>query len=165
MIISVDYSQASTPSLRPILPPVRLHLAQIANHSAERGRLVYVASLEMECVELTQRLVCAIAQVNSRKIRTRQLTADDRTKLVDAANSFSRRSIRIDPRTDLKVADIRRAARRLLREGLSLVMVDYLGLVEPDDYRASREQQVARISRGLKNLAKELNVPVLASAS
>ena len=116
----------------------------------------------MEAVELTQRLVCAIAQVNSRSIRTQRLTAEDRSKLVDGANEFSRRAIRIDPRTDLKVADIRRAARRLLRGGLSLVMVDYLGLVEPDDYRASREQQVARISRGLKNLAKELNVPVLA---
>ncbi len=60
---------------------------------------------------------------------------------------------------------IRRAARRLLSDGLSLVVVDYIGLVEPDDYRASREQQVARVSRGLKNLAKELNVPVLRSAN
>ena len=136
--------------------------AQIADWNASKGKLVYVASLEMDAVEMTQRLVCAISNVNSRKIRTRTMTPDDRARLVDGAQAFARHSIRIDPRTDLKVSDIRRAARRLLREGLALVMVDYIGLVEPDDYRASREQQVARISRGLKNLAKELNVPVMA---
>ncbi len=135
--------------------------AQIANHNAGRGRLVYVASLEMETVELTQRLVCEIASVNSRLIRTRRLTPEDRTKLSDGAAEFATRTIRIDPRTDLKVSDIRRAARRLLRDNLALVMVDYIGLVEPDDLKTNREQQVARISRGLKNLAKELKVPVI----
>lgn len=136
--------------------------AQIANHNAARGRLVYIASLEMETIELTQRLVCEIASVNSRLIRTRKLTQDDNVALFNAASDFSRRAIKIDPRIDLKVSDIRRAARRLLKDGLSLVMVDYIGLIEPDDLRAPREQQVARISRALKNLAKELNVPVIA---
>lgn len=135
---------------------------QIAEHNAAKGRLVYFASLEMETIELTQRMVCAIAEVNSRAIRTGKLHADDVKKLADGASEFSRRAIRIDPRTDLKVSDIRRAARRLLKDGLAMVMVDYIGLIEPDDYKVSREQQVARVSRGLKNLAKELKVPVIA---
>jgi len=135
---------------------------QIADYVASRGKLVYVASLEMESGELAQRLICSIAEVNSRAVRTGRIQQEDMTKLAAGAERFSRRTIRIDPRTDLKVSDIRRASRRLLRDGLALVVVDYLGLIEPDDYRASREQQVARISRGLKNLAKELKVPVMA---
>jgi replicative DNA helicase len=134
---------------------------QIADHNAARGRLVYFASLEMEAVELAQRQVCAIGGVNSRAIRTASLSDEDRQKIVDAAEQFAHRAIRIDPRPYLKVTDIRRAARRLLKDGLTMVVVDYIGLIEPDDPKIVREQQVARNSRGLKNLAKELNVPVL----
>ncbi len=134
---------------------------QIADHNASRGRLVYYASLEMDARELAQREVCGLANVNSRSIRTASLSADDRSRLIDGANQFSQRALRIDDRPYLKVADIRRAARRLVKEKLALVIVDYLGLIEPDDPKVIREQQVARISRALKNLAKELDVPVI----
>ena len=65
----------------------------------------------------------------------------------------------------MKVGDIRVQSKALLKDGLALVVVDYLGLIEPDDTKIVQEQQVATMSRALKNLAKELNVPVLALAS
>ena len=136
---------------------------QIADYNAAHDRLVYFASCEMEAEELTLRPLSAMARVNSRSVRNGSLSTEDRSRLIEAASEFSStRKMYIDPRPYLKVFDIRRAARQLVKQGLSLVVVDYLGLLEPDDTRIPREQQVARISRGLKNLAKELGVPLLA---
>lgn len=135
--------------------------AQIAGHNAARGRLVYFVSLEMDDVELVQRDICALAGVNSRSIRTGNISEGESQALLAGCERFRQRTIRIDSRPELKVYDIRRKARQLVKEGLSLIVVDYIGLITPSDYRAPREQQVARISRELKSLAKELNVPVL----
>ena len=82
-------------------------------------------------------------------------------KLIEGANKFSQRTIEIDSRPELKVYDIRRKARQLAKRGLALIVVDYIGLITADDPRALREQQVAAVSRQLKALAKELNVPLL----
>ncbi len=104
-----------------------------------------------------------MAGVNSRAVRTGTMTPDERKKLSDAGERFATtRAIRIDDRPRMTVADIRRAARRCLRNGLALVVIDYLQLIQPEDCRVPREQQVARISRGLKNLSKELKVPIIA---
>ena len=135
--------------------------AQISGYSSARGRLVYFVSLEMDDVELIQRDICALSGVNSRLIRTGSLSGKDMQALIDGAEVYSRRAVAIDSRPELKVYDIRRKARALAKDGLALIVVDYIGLITPNDYKAPREQQVARISRELKALAKELNVPVL----
>ena len=134
---------------------------QIAGYNAARGRLVYFVSLEMDDVELVQRDILALSSVNSRSIRTGTITGEEATKLIEGANKFSQRTIEIDSRPELKVYDIRRKARQLAKRGLALIVVDYIGLITADDPRALREQQVAAVSRQLKALAKELNVPLL----
>jgi replicative DNA helicase len=134
---------------------------QIAEHNAAAGKLVYYASLEMSSTELAQRTICGMAAVNSRGIRTGKLNDEERKKIVESTSSYANFTLRLDSRPALSVYDIRRSARRLLKEGLRLIVVDYLGLIQPRDKRIVREQQVSEISHELKEMARELKVPVL----
>jgi replicative DNA helicase len=137
---------------------------QIARHNAERGRLVYFVSLEMRAAKLALRLFSAMAEVNSQSMRTGSLTDEDKAKIFAAAEKFSTTAMRFDRRPGLKLYDLRRTARSLLRDGLKVVVIDYLTKITPNDTRQPREQQVAEICRGLQELARELNVPVLCLA-
>jgi replicative DNA helicase len=134
---------------------------QIAHHAAERGRLVYFASLEMQASELATRLLCGLAGVNGKKIRTGRLGADDSARLTEHSQTLARAKLIFDDRPALRLSDIRRAANRLVHDGLQLVVLDYLQLVTPDDRRIPRYEQVGRLTAGLKCLARELNVPLL----
>lgn len=136
--------------------------AQVMRHNGAQGRLVYYAPLEMSPDEVMIRLLCMEADVDSKDIRTNRLHADDHRKLADAANVLAKMNVLFDPRPELTIADVRRAARRLVKDGLRLVVVDYLQIVTPADEDQTRERQVAEIARGLKALARELKVPVLA---
>lgn len=133
---------------------------QIANRNAWRGRLAYFASLEMSRPELAMRIMCAWGNVNNRDVRAGRMHQDDRGRLVAASSRLASARLKIHDRPALSVADVRRSARRLVRHGLSMVFVDYLQLMTPSDKRAPREQQVAAMTRELKQLAKELEVPV-----
>ena len=134
---------------------------QIVAHNAARERLTYVASLEMDAAELATRMLCTAAEVDGRRIRTNKLDRADYSKLTAAAEKLAKFSVRFDERPEITVADVRRATRRLLKDGLKLVVVDYLQIVTPDDPRENRERQVANMSKQLKALARELKVPVL----
>lgn len=133
---------------------------QWAYHVASKGRTVYFASLEMSRLELTTRLMCSLSGVNGKAIRTGTLTDDDSQRLANIS-SIAKDPMHIDDDTELSVYDIRRAARRLKRSGLDLVVIDYLQLIRPEDFRVPRHEQVAQMSRRLKALSKELDVPVL----
>jgi replicative DNA helicase len=135
--------------------------AQIAYRAGERGRKVYYGTLEMAAWEVAQRVLCSLSGVNARKIRTGQLTAADCRVLTEHSHALARAKIDFDDRPALRLADIRRAASRLTRDGLALAVVDYLQLLTPDDRRIPRYEQVGRLSAGLKQLAREVNVPVL----
>lgn len=134
---------------------------QIACHAADRDRLVYYASLEMSPRELAGRQACGDANVSLQEVRAGRLNEDDRRALVSAANRFGLRSLVIDKRPELTVYDIRRAARKLKRQGLSMVVVDYLQLVRPADRRIPRHEAVGQMTRDLKELARELEIPLL----
>lgn len=134
---------------------------QIATHNARRGRLTYFASLEMSASELATRILCRQSRVNHRDIRAGRLERDDHVALVRAGNEAASAKLVIHDRPALSVADVRRATRRLTRDGLALVIVDYLQLLTPEDRRIVREQQVSTMTRELKCLARELQVPVL----
>jgi replicative DNA helicase len=141
----------------------------MAEHVAidERGpnKPVLVVSLEMSALELGDRLLCSRAHVNSHRLRNGQLTADDSRRLIETAADISRAPLFIDDSPSRNMTEIAATARRLQRqEGLALVIVDYLQLIEPDNPRDPRQEQVARISRRLKGLARELKVPVLCLA-
>ena len=138
---------------------------QIAQWNAAKGRLVYFVTLEMSMVNLIQRELCAAASVDSLRLRGGTLTEQDRAAIIDQAAKIATRALVVDDRPMLKTSDIARKARRLAGKGLRLVIVDYTQFVTPENPKEVREQQIARISRDLKALAKELNVAVLAMAA
>ena len=128
------------------------------------GMPVLVSSLEMARELWALRMLSAEAGVDSQKMRAARLSREDWSAIHRSADELGRLGIYIDDRTDANVLDFRREARRLKsRLGkLGLVVVDYLQLAQSIDDDRSREREVAIVSRGLKALAKELHVPVLA---
>jgi replicative DNA helicase len=134
---------------------------QVAYHAALRGRQVYFVSLEMSPEELITRIVCGQADVSSKLIRTGHLTDNHLVRLCDAAQPFARARMVIHDKPGITVAEIRRWGRRIARKGLSLIVVDYLQLLTPPTRKIPRHEQVGLLSASLKELARELQVPVL----
>jgi replicative DNA helicase len=121
-------------------------------------------SLEMSASQLALRMLCSRARVNMKLLRDGLLSknGDEQNRLVEAADEFSKAPIFIDDSSALSIMQLRAKARRThARTPLGFIVVDYLQLLSPTDARMPREQQVAEASRGLKSLAKELDVPVL----
>ena len=136
----------------------------IARFVATRRNLpVGIFSLEMSKEQLGIRLLCSEARVNSVKLRTGYLAQSDWPNLTSAAGRLSEAPIFIDDSADLSTLDLRARARRLMAEHpLSLIVIDYLQLMHGRSTAESRQLEISEISRGIKALAKELNVPVVA---
>jgi replicative DNA helicase len=129
---------------------------------ALRGR-VLILSLEMSAQQLVQRMLSSEGKVNSLAVRTGRLQMSDWNRLTAAAGRLSEAPIFIDDSPGLTVLEVRAKARRLKAEhGLDLVIIDYLQLMRGRSATESRQQEISEISRSLKALAKELNVPVVA---
>ncbi|HDK45140.1 MAG TPA: replicative DNA helicase [Actinobacteria bacterium] len=136
--------------------------ANIATNVALEGGTVAMFSLELSREEIVQRLLCSIGRVDSMKLRTGPLGPQLWQKVVHAASKMYQVPVYIDDSGQLTVTDIRAKSRRLKRaHGLDLVIVDYLQLMQGSN-RENRQQEIAEISRSLKNLARELEVPVIA---
>ncbi len=142
----------------------------MAQHMATEGHkpgggkhAVAIFSLEMSAEELGERLMCSSARVSSHKLRTGKLSPDDHAKLVQAAGVLEKADIFIDDTAGLNMFELRAKARRLqTKTPLSLLIVDYLQLMSGDGRADNRQQEVSNISRGMKQLARELSVPVIA---
>lgn len=137
----------------------------VAHHvAAKDGVPVGIFSLEMSQEQLVDRILSAEAGVDSWKLRTGNLNDDDFAKIGNAMGDLSESPVFIDDTPMLNVMEIRTKARRIQNEhGLGLVIIDYLQLMSSQGkYSDNRVQEVSEISRGLKGLARELNVPVLA---
>jgi replicative DNA helicase len=138
----------------------------IAQHVGISGRLgVAVFSLEMSKEQLGLRMLCSEARIDQAKVRTGYIPESAFPELVKAAGRLSESRIYIDDTPGLSALELRAKARRLKREReakLGLVIVDYLQLMRGHEASDNREQEISGISRSLKALAKELNVPVLA---
>ncbi len=137
----------------------------IAQHAAiDQGICVAIFSLEMSKEQLAIRMLCSEAQVNAQKLRTGFLSQKhDWPKIIRAANRLSHAPIFIDDTPAMSVLEMRAKARRLKTEhNLGLIVVDYLQLMRGRDGNERREQEISEISRSLKAMAKELNVPVVA---
>jgi replicative DNA helicase len=136
----------------------------VAAHAAIEKRLpVLFFSLEMSHLELTQRLLCSEARVDSSRMRNGKLHESDWPKVVNAIGKLGEAPLFIDDNPNLTVMEIRGKARRLKsREGLGLIVVDYLQLMSGHGPAENRQVEVSEISRGLKILARELAVPVVA---
>lgn len=125
---------------------------------------VLVFSLEMSASQLALRMLCARSRVNMKLLRDGLVGRDGRevNALGQAADEFKRAPLLIDDSSNLTIMELRAKARRIhARKKLGMIIVDYLQLISGTDPRSPREQQVAEVSRGLKALAKELDVPVL----
>jgi replicative DNA helicase len=126
---------------------------------------VFFVSLEQSRVELAERLLCSQARVDSHRLRKGTLGGDDFDRLIEAHGLLKGARLFIDDSPAQSMLRIAANARRLkLRQDIKLVVIDYLQLIEPDNRRDPRQEQVAQISRRLKFLAKELDIPVIALA-
>ena len=120
-------------------------------------------SLEMSKEQLVLRMLCSESRINNSSVRTGNLSERDFARIVDGASRISEAEIFIDDTPALTITELRAKARRLHRDHqLGLIVVDYLQLLRSPAYSHSREQEISDISRSLKALAKELNVPVVA---
>ncbi len=148
---------------RPSMGKTSLALG-MAEYAAIRANLtVGIFSLEMSQAQLVLRMLSSQACLDSHALRTGQLTSEDWRSLCDAADRLERAKIFIDDSGGLTVQQMRGKARRLKAEqGLDLLIIDYLQLMQGHSQAESRQQEISVISRSLKALAKELDIPVLA---
>ncbi len=125
---------------------------------------VAIFSLEMGAEQLVMRMLCAEGNVDAQRLRTGQLEEEDWGKLSLAMSNLSQAGIYIDDTPGIRVNDIRAKCRRLKQEhGLGMIMIDYLQLIQGNGRSSdNRQQEVSEISRSLKSLARELEVPVIA---
>ncbi|HXW78339.1 MAG TPA: replicative DNA helicase [Acidimicrobiales bacterium] len=148
---------------RPSMGKTSFALGLAAHAAVERSLPVLLFSLEMSHLELTQRLLCSEARVDSSRMRNGKLHESDWPKIVQAIGKLGEAPLFIDDNANLTVMEIRAKARRLKsREGLGLIVVDYLQLMSGHGPAENRQVEVSEISRGLKILARELGVPVVA---
>ena len=137
----------------------------IATNAAVRANVpVVIFSLEMSKEQMVNRILCSEAMVDSNKVRTGKLEEDDWTKLAGSIGPLSDSEIYIDDTPGISVSEIRAKCRKLkIEKDIGLVVIDYLQLIQGSNKRnGSREQEISEISRSLKILAKEINVPVIA---
>jgi replicative DNA helicase len=147
---------------RPSQGKTALALNLAENIAIRAGQPVAIFSLEMSKESLLQRLVASVAQIDAHKFRTGHLSRSDWTSMTDALGTISSAPLWVDDAGSISVLEIGAKARRLKRDkGLSLLIVDYLQLITARGRFGNRQEEVASISRGLKGLAKELQIPVL----
>jgi replicative DNA helicase len=139
-----------------------LNIAQ--NVGVRAKETVAIFSLEMSAPQLVQRIICAESNVDAGRMRTGHLEPDDWQKLTMAIGTLSEANIYIDDTPGITVADIRAKCRRLKKErGLGMILIDYLQLIHGRGRAGeNRQQEVSEISRTLKGIARELDVPVIA---
>lgn len=139
-----------------------LNLAQHAAHLSDKP--VAIFSLEMGADQLVKRMIAAVGRIEGNKLRNGQFSERDWLKFSKASVTLSKDKIFIDDTPGIKVMEIASKCRKLEREqGLGMIIIDYLQLISgPDNSRESRQVEVSEISRSLKGLARELNVPVIA---
>jgi replicative DNA helicase len=135
------------------------------NVAFTENNTVMFVSLEMDKIELARRLVCSRGHIDSGKMRKGFLSTAEQGKTWDIMNEFSQVKMFIDDTPGRTVAEIAAVSRRLKRqEDLKLLVIDYLSLITPEDTNDPRQEQVAKIARRLKILARELHVPILCLA-
>jgi replicative DNA helicase len=150
---------------RPSMGKTALALNIAENAALHHQKRIAIFSLEMTCRSLILRLLSGKTRTDLATFRRGLIGTDLHKRIIQAANELAQANIWIDDTSSLTVLEIRAKSRRLhAQHGLDLVVVDYLQLCRADHRTDSREQEIAEISRGLKGLAKELEIPVIALA-
>ena len=148
---------------RPSLGKTSLALNIARNAAVDQKACVALCSLEMSREAVVQRLLASESGVESRKVRLGRFGEQDEVKIMEASGVLSEAPIYVDDSPQLRVLDIRSKVRRLhFERNIDLIIVDYLQLIQGDGKNETRVQEISKITRSLKTLARELNVPVLA---
>ncbi len=150
---------------RPGMGKTSFVLALARNAAMDFSKPVAVFSLEMSNVQLVQRLISMEAEISSSKLRNGQLEDYEWQQLQSAIEKMSEVPLYIDDTPGINIFELRAKCRRLkMQHDIQMVIIDYLQLMSggPDSHKGNREQEISNISRSLKGLAKELNVPVIA---
>ena len=148
---------------RPSMGKTSLALNIARNAAVEQGACVALFSLEMAREPLVLRLLSSESGINLRQVRLGLHTETDEKKIMDATGILSEAPIYVDDSPQLRVVEIRSKVRQLYYErGVNLIIVDYLQLIQGEGKRENRVQEVSYISRSLKGIARELDVPVIA---
>ena len=148
---------------RPAMGKTAFALNLVQNAALKGDASVAVFSLEMSKEQLVQRMIASQSTVELKKIKTGTLADNDWPRITDGMAILSGAKIHIDDTPGIKISELRSKCRKLkIEKGLDLVLIDYLQLMEGEGQNESRQQEIAKISRSLKILAKELDVPVIA---
>ncbi len=148
---------------RPAMGKTAFALNLVQNAALKANASVAVFSLEMSKEQLVQRMLSSQSHVELKKIKTGNLDENDWPRIVDAMSVLSNSNIYIDDTPGIKIGELRSKCRKLkIEKGLDLILIDYLQLMEGDGGNESRQQEISKISRSLKIIAKELNCPVVA---
>jgi len=149
---------------RPSMGKSALVTNMAENAAIDNGRPVAIFSLEMSETEIAQRFVASQAKISGDELRKGRVKEDRWPRVLNVAEKIAASPLYIDDSSDIGIAEIRAKARRLHAKqgGLGLLIVDYLQLMRPDASADSRVEQIGQMSRGLKILARELDIPVIA---
>lgn len=148
---------------RPSMGKTAFAMSAARNAAIDHHVPIGVFSLEMSTIQLATRLISAEARINAHNVRTGKFRAEEGAKISRTVHKLSKAPIYIDDTPGISILELRAKARRLKNEkNCGLIIVDYLQLVNPSSNMESREREISSISRSLKALAKELNIPVIA---
>lgn len=148
---------------RPSMGKTAFGMNVVGNAAIRAGKKAAVFSLEMPAEQLVMRMMCTEARVNMQNVRRGAMETDEWLRLCDVMAQISEAQIYIDSTSGITVPEMRSKARRLqMEQGLDLIMVDYLQLMSGTGRFGSRQEEISSISRSLKTLAQELNVPIMA---
>ncbi len=148
---------------RPSMGKTALAMSAARNAAIDHNIPIAIFSLEMSTIQLATRLISAEARINAHNVRTGKFKAEEGAKISRTVHKLSKAPIYIDDTPGISILELRAKARRLKNEkNIGMVIVDYLQLVNPSTSMESREREISSISRSLKALAKELNIPVIA---
>ena len=148
---------------RPSMGKTALALSMARNAAIDHEVPTGIFSLEMSKEQLAMRLLCAEARVNMQKVRTGRIKESEYAKLATHVGRLEDAPIYIEDTPGISILELRAKARRMVEErGARLIMVDYMQLMTAPGYKDSREREIATISRSLKGLAKDLEIPIIA---
>ena len=148
---------------RPSMGKTAFALNMAVNAAIDHQTPVAVFSLEMSKEQLVSRMLSSVAKIDAQKLRTGWLDEKDYSRMIHVADTISKAPLFVDDTPAIPLASLRAKARRLKREkDIQVIVIDYLQLMQGDNKTENRVQEISQISRGLKSLAKELHIPVIA---
>ncbi len=148
---------------RPSVGKTAFALSLASNISITQGIPCGFFTLEMSAMSLMQRIIASEARINSQRLRSGLLRPSDFNALTDAAGRIYEAPLYIDDTPNIKLLELRSSARRMKsKHDIKILIVDYLGLIATEDKRLPRHEQMAEVSRSLKSLARELDIPIIA---